>query len=106
PLMRVYLTIFVLAAAVSAGGILPRNHSGEYWAATRKLLVGFFEWFGDLGIFCVRLIKATFVPPFEVRELIRQMDTIGAKSFPLVAMAGAATGVVLSLQTLDSLTKF
>src|SRR5690242_2389838 len=101
--MPVYLTIFVLAAAVSAGAILSHNHSGEYWAATRKLLVGFFEWFGDIGIFCVRLAKAAFVPPFEVRELIRQMDTIGAKSFPLVAMAGAATGVVLSLQTLDSL---
>ena len=34
------------------------------------------------------------------------MDAIGSKSFPLVALAGAATGVVLSLQTRDSLTRF
>src|SRR5882672_8360828 len=34
------------------------------------------------------------------------MDAIGSKSLPLVAMAGAATGVVMSLQTHDSLTRF
>src|SRR5882672_7491618 len=34
------------------------------------------------------------------------MDAIGTKSFPLVAMAGAANGVVMSLQTHDSLTRF
>jgi len=37
---------------------------------------------------------------------VRQMDAIGAKSLPLVALAGAATGVVLSLQGRDSLTRF
>lgn len=69
-------------------------------------LVSLFEWFGELGIFCGRLIKAAFVPPFESWELVRQMDAIGAKSLPLVALAGAATGVVLSLQGRDSLTRF
>ena len=34
------------------------------------------------------------------------MDEIGSRSFPLVALAGAATGVVLALQTRDSLTRF
>jgi phospholipid/cholesterol/gamma-HCH transport system permease protein len=34
------------------------------------------------------------------------MDAIGANSAPLVALAGAATGVVLSLQTRESLTRF
>jgi len=37
---------------------------------------------------------------------MRQCDAIGAKSFPLVALAGAATGVVLSLETRDSLVRF
>jgi phospholipid/cholesterol/gamma-HCH transport system permease protein len=72
----------------------------------RGLSVGFFEWFGELGRFCVRVAKAAFSPPFEGRELIRQLDAIGSKSLPLVALAGAATGVVLSLQTRDSLTRF
>src|SRR5579871_1710478 len=65
-----------------------------------------FEWFGELGIFCGRMARATFRGPFEVREFIRQLDEIGSKTLPLVALAGAATGVVLSLQVRDSLTRF
>jgi len=71
-----------------------------------RLLISGFEWFGDLGIFCARLVRAAFTPPYEWRELIRQCDAIGAKSLPLVALAGAATGVVLSLETRDSLIRF
>ena len=33
-----------------------------------------------------------------VRELIRQLDEVGSKSLPLVAMAGSAIGVILSLE--------
>jgi phospholipid/cholesterol/gamma-HCH transport system permease protein len=47
-----------------------------------------------------------FVRPFERAEFLRQFDSVGAKSFPLVALAGAATGVVLSMQTRDSLARF
>ncbi len=72
----------------------------------RNWIVAFFEWFGQLGLFCVRVARATFGAPWEGRELIRQLDAIGSKSFPLVALAGAATGIVLSLQTRDSLTRF
>jgi phospholipid/cholesterol/gamma-HCH transport system permease protein len=71
----------------------------------RTLLVRLFEWFGSLGDFCVQLLRA-LAPPFEGREFIRQMDVVGAQSFPLVALAGAATGVVLALQTGDSLSRF
>src|SRR5208337_2347558 len=39
-------------------------------------------------------------------ELFRQLDEIGSKSLPLVALAGAATGVVLSLEARYSLTRF
>ncbi len=70
------------------------------------VVVSFFEWFGELGLFSKRLTRAIFSLPLEGRELIRQLDAIGSKSLPLVAMAGAATGVVLSLQTRDSLTRF
>jgi phospholipid/cholesterol/gamma-HCH transport system permease protein len=72
----------------------------------KTLVVSFFEWFGELGLFCRRLAHSIFVPPYEGRELVRQLDSIGSKSLPLVAMAGAATGVVLSLQTRDSLARF
>jgi phospholipid/cholesterol/gamma-HCH transport system permease protein len=72
----------------------------------KRLLVSLFEWFGELAIFCARLARSAAAPPYEWRELVRQCDAIGARSLPLVALAGAATGVVLSLETRDSLVRF
>jgi len=69
-------------------------------------LTQFFEWFGEFGLFCWRMAKAALTPPYEGRELIRQMDNIGSKSLPLVALAGAAVGVVMSMQTRDSFARF
>ncbi len=69
-------------------------------------LVKVFEWFGNLGIFCARLFRTTVTPPYEFREFVHQCDETGSKSLPLVLLAGAATGVVLSLQTRDSLIHF
>jgi len=80
--------------------------SGRLMPGAKTLIVTFFEWFGDLGIFCGRLARAAFVPPHEGRELIRQLDEVGTKSLPLVVFAGAATGVVLSLELRDSLMRF
>jgi phospholipid/cholesterol/gamma-HCH transport system permease protein len=72
----------------------------------RALIVSLFEWFGELSMFCGRLARAAVTPPFEGRELMRQMDAVGTRSLLVVALAGAATGVVLSLQTHDSLNRF
>lgn len=67
---------------------------------------GLFEWFGNLGIFSWRVLRAAVTPPFEGGELIRQMDDIGSKSLPLVALAGAAIGAVLSMEVRSSMTRF
>jgi phospholipid/cholesterol/gamma-HCH transport system permease protein len=69
-------------------------------------LVKFFEWFGNLALFCGRLIRSAVTPPYEIREFVRQFDELGSKSLPLVALAGAATGIVLTLSTRDSLIRF
>jgi phospholipid/cholesterol/gamma-HCH transport system permease protein len=65
-----------------------------------------FEWFGGLGIFLWKVFRAGITPPYEWRELIRQLDEVGSKSFPLVALAGAAIGVVVSLEARYSLSRF
>jgi phospholipid/cholesterol/gamma-HCH transport system permease protein len=74
--------------------------------SAKGLINDFFEWFGDLGIFFWQVVRAAVTPPFEFLELFRQLDEIGSKSLPLVALAGAATGVVLSLEARYSLTRF
>lgn len=76
------------------------------WNVTKARLLAFFGWFGELGIFCCRIALAAVTPPYEFRELIRQMDEVGSKSLPVVALAGAASGVVISLQTRASLITF
>ena len=100
--MHIYLAIIVIAAAISGSLVSSRLRLD----LPKHLFVSFFEWFGDLGIFCVRFFRACLAPPYEFRELLRQCDEIGSKSLPLIALAGAATGVVLSLQTRDSLVRF
>jgi phospholipid/cholesterol/gamma-HCH transport system permease protein len=107
--MQICFSIVVLA--IAAGGIVTnRPADNRSWSdsvsAAVSPFVRFVEWCGELGIFCGRVARAAFTRPFEFRELLRQMDSIGAKSLPLVALAGAAIGVVLSLQTRASLARF
>ena len=46
------------------------------------LINQFLEWFGDLGIFFWRVVRAAVTPPFEFHELFRQLDEIGSMSCP------------------------
>ena len=92
-----------MGAPLPGQRILPVPHSAN---ASKGLIYQFFEWFGELGTFCWLVVRAAVKPPFEFRELFRQLDEIGSKSLPLVALAGAATGVVLSLEARFSLTRF
>jgi len=71
-----------------------------------RSLIDFLDWFGRLGLFCWSVARSAFSRPLEGGEFLRQLDSAGSKSLPLVALAGAATGVVLSMQTRDSLTRF
>jgi phospholipid/cholesterol/gamma-HCH transport system permease protein len=90
----------------TASHVLTEDHLQNRLSILRKSLISFFEWFGELGMFLARLFRAALVPPYEFTELIRQCDAIGSKSLPLVALAGAAIGVVLSLESRDSLIRF
>jgi phospholipid/cholesterol/gamma-HCH transport system permease protein len=102
--MTVHLAIFmfVFAMAYSATSL---DQAGGFSSAGDQM-VKFFEWFGNLTVFFGRVIQAALTPPYEVREFIHQFDELGSKSLPLVALAGAATGVVVTLSTRDSLIRF
>ena len=50
--------------------------------------------------------ESSFVPPFEIRETIRQLFELGLRSAPLIAVSGMAVGVVLSMHTRASLERF
>ena len=71
-----------------------------------ELVNAFLEWFGSLAIFAWNVARAACTPPYEWRELVRQLDEVGSKSLPLVALAGAAIGAVLAMEAQQSLTQF
>jgi phospholipid/cholesterol/gamma-HCH transport system permease protein len=98
------LACFIIATAIA--GTWQHGIARERTPTAKALVVSSIEWFGELGMFCVRLLRAALAPPYEFAELIRQCDSIGSKSLPLVGLAGAATGLVLSLETHDSLVRF
>ena len=76
--------LLVLATAFSAAGTDLAGRMKTPLAGAKTFLINFFEWFGDLSIFCGRLARAALVPPFEFREFARQLDELGSKSLPLV----------------------
>jgi phospholipid/cholesterol/gamma-HCH transport system permease protein len=61
---------------------------------------------GDVCLFAFRVMREAVLPPFEVRETIRQLYELGLRSAPLIAMSGLAVGVVLSMHTRASLERF
>lgn len=84
---------------------LSKPPTSDGFSISRKIN-GFLEWFGGLGMFAWAVLRAGITPPYEWRELIRQFDNIGSMSFPLVALAGAAIGVVISMEARYSLSRF
>jgi phospholipid/cholesterol/gamma-HCH transport system permease protein len=70
------------------------------------LILAALAWVGEVSIFGLRALFEAFRPPYEVREITRQTFEIGWRSMPLIATAGFAIGVVLSMHTRASLERF
>lgn len=106
--MSSYLSIFVVSVPILAWLVLRSRAKGggDSEVNPKRILRSFLEWFGELGIFCGQLVRASLTPPYEGREFLRQLDEVGSKSLLLIALAGAATGVVMSLQMRESLVRF
>lgn len=61
---------------------------------------------GDAALFAGRTLRAIVRPPFEAAETLRQLYELGWRSIPLIATAGLAVGIVLSMHTRASLERF
>jgi phospholipid/cholesterol/gamma-HCH transport system permease protein len=64
------------------------------------------EGVADGARFAVRVVMEAVRPPFEGRETLRHLFELGVRSAPLIAAAGFAIGVVLSMHTRASLARF
>jgi len=70
------------------------------------VLMHTFRELGALTIFAFQFARKWYRRPFEARELVRQMDEIGSKSYVLTAVTGFAIGVVLAMQSRGTLVRF
>jgi phospholipid/cholesterol/gamma-HCH transport system permease protein len=61
---------------------------------------------GEVSLFGLKAAREIFLPPFEIRETLRQIYELGFRSVPLIAISGVAVGVVLSMHTRASLERF
>ena len=57
-------------------------------------------------ILFVQTIGWIFRPPWEGREILKQMEEVGVRSFPVVAITSAFTGMVLALQSYTGFKRF
>jgi phospholipid/cholesterol/gamma-HCH transport system permease protein len=71
-----------------------------------KTIINFSEEFGKVLVLLFSLIKQIFIPPFEIRNIFKQMLEIGVKSVPVVLITAIFTGMVFSLQTFTGFKRF
>jgi phospholipid/cholesterol/gamma-HCH transport system permease protein len=72
----------------------------------RTLVVHAITAIGDYAGFVGQFFARFWRPPYEWKELIRQMDEAGTKSFALTAVTGVSIGVVLAMQSRGTLARF
>lgn len=69
-------------------------------------LTEFLTQVAEFGRFTGTFFKRVWRRPFEGRELVRQMDDVGSKSFLLTGVTGLAIGIVLAMQSRGTLVRF
>lgn len=65
-----------------------------------------FEDIGKVTLFTLRFFKEATTPPFEFKEFLWQCFAIGYKSLPLVSITGFIMGLVLTIQSRPTMSKF
>jgi phospholipid/cholesterol/gamma-HCH transport system permease protein len=66
----------------------------------------FLDFIGKIGLFAVDAARRALVPPFEYQMILQQIEVVGWKSLPLVLSSGFALGLVLTLHTQSTLSRF
>ena len=85
---------------------MPRTTEHGTAGVVRAAVVSGLAGGGRAAVFAGRALRETFRPPFELRETARQVHEIGWRSLPLIAAAGYAVGIVMSMHTRASLERF
>lgn len=61
---------------------------------------------GRISLLLYNVLKGIVKPPFEIRNIIKQMLEIGVNSLPVVLITAVFTGMVLALQSYTAFKRF
>ncbi len=68
--------------------------------------IRFAEEAGRVMILFARTLGWIFRPPMQGREILKQMEEVGVRSFPVVIITAGFTGMVLALQSFTGFKRF
>lgn len=68
--------------------------------------IRFLQESGKIAILFVQTLILMFRPPLGMRQALSQMEEIGVRSIPVVAITAAFTGMVLALQSFTGFKRF
>ncbi|MFZ5906703.1 MAG: MlaE family ABC transporter permease [Nitrospirota bacterium] len=71
-----------------------------------KLIIHFTEGVGQILILLTLAFRQVLRPPFELRNIFKQMLEIGVRSLPVVLITAIFTGMVFALQTYTGFKRF
>lgn len=66
----------------------------------------FLDEAGRVMILFFKTLTWTFRPPFDFRNLLKQIEQVGINSIPVVLITGTFTGMVLALQSYTGFKRF
>ncbi|SCW62696.1 ABC transporter permease [Mucilaginibacter sp. NFR10] len=82
------------------------RHTNKRFVKLKQSLSDFFLTLYRINQFIIRFFKEAFVPPFELKEVIRQCYEVGVRSFTLISVTGFIVGVIFTKQSRPSLSQF
>jgi phospholipid/cholesterol/gamma-HCH transport system permease protein len=71
-----------------------------------RRIISFSEEFGRILLLLISTLKQMIIPPYEIKNTIRQMLEIGVRSLPVVLVTAVFTGMVFALQTYTAFKRF
>jgi phospholipid/cholesterol/gamma-HCH transport system permease protein len=66
----------------------------------------FLQESGKITLLLWKAVLLIFQRPFNLKDILRQMEEVGIKSMPVVLITGAFTGAVLALQSYTGFQRF
>jgi phospholipid/cholesterol/gamma-HCH transport system permease protein len=84
----------------------PQQTENKHRSTLRQRLGVFFVNIYKIHLFIIRFFKEAFLPPYELKEIVKQCYETGVRSLPLISVTGFIVGFIFTKQSRPSLATF